>query len=261
MIPWDQCLRCACHWGRTSTRLYLDPPVARASGLSHLARPVDAAPLSGHPVTARTAPPTAAGLRRLAGEHCGGVREPHRHLLPRPEPPANDFALDNAWTALYDRLRAAAMLPESGGCPRSKRAQSSCALLFSRCAGLSASALRGRVDRAIAACALSELNGCSPTSMPSPDPSFWPRFGARTESTVEPSVAAPRRLPAVIAERPASPTAKRDPTRPRQDKGQDKGAKTGTKTKTREIAEDPALRDLRLHLARCISAYAVKVLA
>lgn len=232
--------------------LYLDPPVLDASGLLALGQALlDAAPISGHPSL-------HGPLRRLrqACDDLQGALRQVREAPPPPPPPRPesrqpaDFALDNAWTALYDRLRAYAMLPESE-VPKVKRAQELLRLLFPDALGflrLPYEAEWTESDRRLRSVEKLSL-------LPDLDAIAGPEFLVEVRRTHEIySRAIGRRSDAAASsdgERPTPPTARETP----RDHGKDKD-KDG-----RDSGENPALRDLRLHLARCISAYALKVLA
>ena len=242
--------------------LYLDPPVLDASGLLALGQALlDAAPLSGHPSL-------HGPLRRLrqACDDLQGALRQVREAPPPPPPPRPesrqpaDFALDNAWTALYDRLRAYAMLPESE-VPKVKRAQELLRLLFPDALGflrLPYEAEWTESDRRLRSVEKLSL-------LPDLDAIAGPEFLAEVRRTHEIySRAIGRRSEAAASsdsERPTSPTARETPRDHGKDKDKDKDKDRDKDKDTRDSGENPALRDLRLHLARCISAYAVKVLA
>jgi len=230
--------------------LYLDPPVLDASGLLALGQALlDAAPISAHPSL-------QGPLRRLrqACDDLQGALRQVREAPPPPPPPRPesrqpaDFALDNAWTALYDRLRAYAMLPESE-VPKVKRAQELLRLLFPDALGflrLPYEAEWAESDRRLRSVEKLSL-------LPDLDAIAGPEFLAEVRRTHELYSRAIGRRPETAgssdSERPHTPTAKEPP----RDHGKDKDG--------RDSGENLALRDLRLHLARCISAYALKVLA
>ena len=232
-----------------------------ASGLLALGQALlDAAPLSGHPSLHGPLRRLRQACDDLQGSTAAGARGPAATSSPRPESRQPPTSL--SITRGQPSTTGCAPTPccPSRRCPRSARPRAPAPAL-SRCAGLSASALRGRVDRERSPPALCREAELAPR----------PRCHRRTEFLAEVrrtheiySRAIGRRsgrLPAVIAsvrrhqpqERPHATTARTRDKDKDKDRDKDKD--------TRDSGENPALRDLRLHLARCISAYAVKVLA
>jgi hypothetical protein len=237
--------------------LYLDPPVLDASGLLALGQAL----LDGSPIS----PPSSllGPLRRLR-QACEDIQTALRQarevvtpaIPPRQESrqPA-DFALDTAWTALYERLRAYVMLPESE-VPRVKRAHELLRLLFPDALGflrLPYEAEWAESDKRLRSVEKLSL-GADLDAVAGPEfivevrrahDLYSRALGRRNDGSSSSD-----------NERPHGKDAVRDSGKDKEkdkDKDKDKDA--------RDSGENPALRDLRLHLARCISAYALKILA
>lgn len=225
--------------GDVDPYLFLDPPLLDSSGLLALGQALmDGAPLS--PLPSLLSP-----LRRLrqACDDLQALLRQSRDAMPAPttlrsesRQPA-DFALDNAWTALYERLRAYAMLPESE-VPRVKRAHELLRLLFPDALGflrLPHESEWVESDRRIRSVdklsLLSDLDAIAGSE-----------FFIEVRRTHEQYCRALGRKP------DGTPV---DVERGPKDRDKD----------LRDSGESLAVRDQRMHVARCISAYAVKVLA
>ncbi len=229
--------------------LYLDPPVLDASGLLALGQAL----LDGASVTP---PPSLFGPLRRLRQACDDLQTALRQVRETPAPAAPirqesrqpaDFALDTAWTALYERLRAYVMLPESE-VPKVKRAQELLRLLFPDALGflrLPYETEWNESDRRLRSVEKLSL-------VPDLDAVAGPEFLTEVRRAHELySRALGRRPDGSSSSDNERPPGKESPRDSAKDKDKD----------ARDSGESPAVRDLRFHLARCISAYALKVLA
>lgn len=223
---------------------YLDPPLLDASGLLALGQAIlDTAPLS--PLPSLLSP-----LRRLrqACDDLQGLLRQGREavaapisLRPESRQPA-DIALDNAWTALYERLRAFGMLPEAE-VPRVKRAHELLRLLYPDALGflrLPHEAEWVESDK--------RLRSIEKLGLQSDLDAL-----AGAEFLVE--VRRTHELYSRALGRKPEPGPAVEPDRGGKAAGGDRDKDL------RDSGESLVIRDQRMHLARCISAYAVKVLA